>query len=47
MNTLWGLRGGRIGGLIGTGGGGAGVAVIRPYVVTVVVRHGERRSGVV
>ena len=47
MNTLWGGRGGRIGGMIGPCGGGAKGVVMRPSTVTVVVRRGECRSGVV
>ena len=47
MKTLWGRRGGRIDGLIVPGGSCAEVVLIRPFVVTVVVRRGDRRSGVV
>ena len=47
MNTFWGRRGGRIGGLIGPGGGGAEVVVMRTSTARVVVRHGDRHSGVV
>ena len=43
MNTLWGCCGGRIDGLAGIGGGGAGVAVMRPLIM-VMVRHGKHHS---
>ena len=47
MNTFWGRCGVRIGGLIGPGGGGAEVVVMRPSTARVVVRRGDRHSGVV